>query len=79
MIDDDVGQRLGRWYLVLGMRSHFDKFERLYYQDKENGNALFIPCLCILVAYFQTLINHASLRTVNIILSSICVSQVSQL
>jgi hypothetical protein len=36
MIDDDVGQRLGRRYLVLGMRSHLDKFERLYYQDKEN-------------------------------------------
>jgi hypothetical protein len=74
MIDDDVGQRK----FVLCMRSHLDKFERLYYQDKENGNALFTPCLCILVAYFRTLINHTSLRTVNIILSmkaSICVSQ----
>ena len=41
MIDDDVGQRK----FALCMRSHFDKFERLYYQDKENGNAMFTPCL----------------------------------
>jgi len=53
MIDDDVGQRLGRWYLVLGMRSHFDKFERLYYQDKENDNTSFINLLVYTCSLFS--------------------------